>query len=121
MYNWLCVFLNTTEWILQNGCNRAWSQSKAALLLAALQHRQVASKASLQAVWTREATYLLPEVLQWVRKEKHAAVRSVWPPSDTEPQAKECKYPAPAGSSGAAALRCDDFASGTDSGSSDGE
>ncbi len=109
--------MDTTE----NGCNRAWSQSKAALLLAALQHRQVASKASLQAVWAREATYLLPEVLQWVRKEKHAAVRSAWPPSDAEPQAKDCKLAAPAAASGAAVGRCDDFASGTDSGFSDDE
>jgi hypothetical protein len=105
-----------------DAANRAWSQSKAALLLAALQHRQVASKASLLAVWAREATYLLPEVLQWIRKEKHAALRSAWPPSDAVPQAKGCKHAAPAAASGAAAAgRCDDFASGTDSGSSDGE
>ena len=109
------------DWVLLNECNRAWSQSKAALLLAALQHRQVATKASLQAIWTREATYLLPEVLQWIRKEKHAAVRSAWPPSDAEPQAKDCKYAAIASSGAAAAGPCDDFASGTDSGSSDGE
>jgi hypothetical protein len=109
--------------VVLNICNanRAWSQSKAALLLAALQHRQVASKASLQAVWAKEATYLLPEVLQWVRKEKHAVVRSAWPPSDTEPQAKDGKHAAPAVTGAAAAGRCDDFASGTDSGSSDGE
>jgi hypothetical protein len=88
---------------------RAWSQAKAAQLLAALQHRQVATRAGLRAVWAREPGYLLAEVLLWARREHHSAVRAAWPPSDEDP--------GPARPAASAARQEDDFASGTDSGS----
>jgi hypothetical protein len=59
--------------------SRSWGSPKAARLLAALQLKRISRKRALLEVWDSEPTYLLAEVLLWVRKEQHTAVREAWP------------------------------------------
>ena len=53
------------------------------------------------------------QVLLWIRKEHHAAVRAAWPPSDAEaPLVRSVPNAADSATGGS---RRDEFASGTDS------
>jgi hypothetical protein len=98
-----------------------------ARLLSALQLKHISSRKSLDEAWARDSSFLLQEVMLWVRKEHHNTLKRLWPLTDVAKHGggrgnSSKGGQADGGQGGAAAdddgpvSRQDEFASGTDSG-----
>ncbi len=58
----------------------AWGVPKITALLEPLAAHEIVTKQLLQSKWATEPSFLLKEVLMWIRPDKHADVRAQWPP-----------------------------------------